>query len=113
MVLSGEDVVLSEEDVVLLGDVVLSSYWVISRIGGHGPVWESWSGWGEMVSGPPFCCFVVDFGVSWCVCVLVEAKARDHRSLSMTGTQSSDLYYDDDISLKERLARAEAVSLCY
>ena len=41
---------------------------------------------------------------------LAEAKVRDHRSSNVT-TESSELYCDDDISLKERLTRAETVSL--
>lgn len=36
-----------------------------------------------------------------------EAKVRDHRTAN---DGSSELYCDDDMSLKERLARAEAVS---
>lgn len=38
-----------------------------------------------------------------------EAKVRDQRS-ALLATDSSELYCDDDISLKERLTRAETVN---
>ena len=40
----------------------------------------------------------------------VEAKVRDQRSANPSNDLASELYCDDDMSLKERLSRAEAVS---
>ena len=42
--------------------------------------------------------------------VVAEAKVRDQRSTNPSNDNASELYCDDDISLKERLSRAEAVS---
>lgn len=44
-----------------------------------------------------------------CDCACTEAKVRDQRHANQTA--DSELYCDDDISLKERLTRAETVSV--